>query len=83
MTSNPAAQNIELRQRRNSGCPPAAQGPARKLELTGLREADFDLDLTGFNPGEIDKLLARDDDEKAAAARPLPESDPVHGDRPA
>ena len=30
--------------------------------------------LTGFDPGEIDDLLARDDDEKANAAPPLPES---------
>src|SRR5215469_4050370 len=27
------------------------------LELQELSEADFDLDLTGFNPGEIDGLL--------------------------
>src|SRR6266568_4225500 len=28
------------------------------LELQELKEADFDLDLTGFDPGEIDGLLA-------------------------
>jgi DNA modification methylase len=44
------------------------------LELQEIQEADFDLDLTGFNPGEIDKLLAQDDDEKADAAPPLPAS---------
>ena len=31
------------------------------LELQELSEADFDLDLTGFNPGEIDGLLALPD----------------------
>src|SRR6476660_5187326 len=35
------------------------------LELQELKELDFDLDLTGFNPGEIDALLALEDDEKA------------------
>ena len=44
------------------------------LELQEIQAADFDLDLTGFNPGEIDKLLALDDDEKADASPPLPES---------
>src|ERR1022692_1833545 len=44
------------------------------LELQEIQAADFDLDLTGFNPGEIDKLLALDDDEAANLAPPLPES---------
>jgi ParB-like chromosome segregation protein Spo0J len=44
------------------------------LELQKIQEADFDLNLTGFDIGEIDKLLAFDDDEKANAAPPLPES---------
>jgi DNA modification methylase len=44
------------------------------LELKDIQEADFDLTLTGFNPGEIDKLLALDDEEKANATPPLPES---------
>src|SRR5713101_5637531 len=44
------------------------------LELQDIQEADFDLSLTGFNPGEIDALLALDDEEKANAAPPLPES---------
>ena len=45
------------------------------LELQDLREADFDLSLTGFDPKEIDDLLlARDDDDKANAAPPLPEN---------
>jgi len=44
------------------------------LELHDIQELDFDLSFTGFDPGEIDKLLTLDDDEKANAAPPLPES---------
>src|SRR5262245_1064351 len=44
------------------------------LELQEIQAADFDLSLTGFDPGEIDDLLALDDEEKANAAPPLPES---------
>jgi ParB-like chromosome segregation protein Spo0J len=44
------------------------------LELQEIQESDFDLSLTGFDPGEIDNLLALDDEEKANAAPPLPES---------
>jgi DNA modification methylase len=44
------------------------------LELQELSEADFDLSLTGFNPGEIDGLLAIPDEERANAAPPLPEN---------
>jgi hypothetical protein len=44
------------------------------LELQEIQELDFDLSLTGFNPGEIDRLLASEDGEKADAAPPLPES---------
>jgi len=44
------------------------------LELQEIQEADFDLSLSGFNPGEIDALLALDDEEKANATPPLPES---------
>src|SRR6202171_1901047 len=45
------------------------------LELQELNEADFDLSLTGFDPKEIDDLLlAPDDDDKANAAPPLPDS---------
>ena len=44
------------------------------LELQELNEADFDLSLTGFNPGEIDGLLATPDEERANAAPPLPEN---------
>jgi DNA modification methylase len=47
------------------------------LELQELGDADFDLSLTGFDPGEIDTLLVDPEvDEKANAAPPLPE-DPV------
>ena len=44
------------------------------LELQDIQEADFDLTLTGFDPGEIDGLLALDDEEKANATPPLPET---------
>src|SRR5437868_14392767 len=44
------------------------------LELQEIQESDFDLSLTGFDPGEIDKLLVLEDEEKANAAPPLPES---------
>jgi ParB-like chromosome segregation protein Spo0J len=44
------------------------------LELQEIQESDFDLSLTGFDPGEIDGLLALEDDEKANAAPPLPET---------
>ena len=30
------------------------------LKLQEIKAADFDLSLTGFNPGEIDNLLALD-----------------------
>src|ERR1700690_1509212 len=43
------------------------------LELQELSEADFDLSLTGFNPGEIDGLLSIPDEERANAAPPLPD----------
>jgi DNA modification methylase len=41
--------------------------------LEELNESDFDLSLTGFNPGEIDGLLAIPDVERANAAPPVPE----------
>jgi ParB-like nuclease domain len=44
------------------------------LELQELSEADFDLDLTGFNPGEIDGLLALPDEERANATPRVPEN---------
>src|SRR5436190_19319972 len=44
------------------------------LELQEIQESDFDLSLTGFDPGEIDGLLALPDEEVANAAPPLPEN---------
>lgn len=44
------------------------------LELQELQAADYDVALTGFDAKEIDDLLAIDDEEKANAAPPLPES---------
>src|SRR5437588_1995902 len=44
------------------------------LELQEIQESDFDLSLTGFDPGEIENLLALDDEEKANATPPLPET---------
>jgi len=44
------------------------------LELQELNAEEFDLSLTGFNPGEIDGLLAIPDEERANAAPPLPEN---------
>lgn len=43
-------------------------------ELAELSGLDFDLSLTGFDPGEIDGLLALDDEERANAAPPMPEN---------
>jgi DNA modification methylase len=46
-----------------------------KLELEELNATDFDLSLTGFDPGEIDALMvAPENDERANAAPPLPEN---------
>jgi len=50
------------------------------LELQELNAADFDLSLTGFNPGEIDGLLAIPDEERANAAPPLPASSETRRD---
>jgi hypothetical protein len=47
---------------------------ALALELQAIQETDFDLSLTGFDVGEIDKLLALEDDEIANATPPLPET---------
>jgi len=44
------------------------------LELQEIQELDFDLSLTGFDPGEIDDLLVLDDEEKANVTPPLPET---------
>jgi len=42
--------------------------------LQELSAADFDLSLTGFDPGEIDGLLAIPDEERGNATPPLPEN---------
>jgi DNA modification methylase len=47
---------------------------ALALELQEIQESDFDLSLTGFDPGEIDNLLALEDEEKANEVPPLPET---------
>ncbi len=44
------------------------------LELQELNAADYDLDLTGFNPKEIDDLLAIPDEEKANETPPVPDN---------
>lgn len=47
---------------------------ALALELQEIQGMDFDVSLTGFDVHEIDTLLALDDEEKANAAPPLPET---------
>ena len=47
---------------------------ALALELQEIQDMDFDLSLTGFDTHEIDVFLALDDEEKANAAPPLPET---------
>jgi DNA modification methylase len=44
------------------------------LELKEIQESDYDLSFTGFDTHEIDGLLALEDDEKANAVPPLPET---------
>ena len=44
------------------------------LELQELDAAEFDLSLTGFDPGEVDGLLAIPDEERANATPPVPEN---------
>src|SRR5882724_9029040 len=45
------------------------------LELLELKESDYDLSLTGFDPKELDDLLAGpDDDDAANATPPLPDN---------
>lgn len=44
------------------------------LELQELNAADFDLELTGFNPGEVDGLLAIPDEERANEVPAVPEN---------
>lgn len=42
------------------------------LELQEIKEADFDLSLTGFDPKELDDLLVADDVDRANAIPPVP-----------
>jgi ParB-like chromosome segregation protein Spo0J len=44
------------------------------LELQELNAADFDLELTGFNPKELDDLLALPEEERVNEAPPVPEN---------
>jgi ParB-like chromosome segregation protein Spo0J len=46
------------------------------LELQELNEADFDLSLTGFNPGEIDGLWRSRTRRKPTRCRPFPRLPP-------
>ena len=48
------------------------------LEMQDLSSDDFDLSLTGFDPREIDELLALPEEERANAAPPLPENPVSH-----
>src|ERR1700678_1338552 len=45
---------------------------ALALELQEIQEMDLDLSLTGFDPGDIDALLALEDEEKANEVPPVP-----------
>jgi DNA modification methylase len=44
------------------------------IELQELNASDFDLSLTGFDPREIDGLLAIPEEEEANAVPPVPEN---------
>src|SRR5262249_56113648 len=52
------------------------------LELQELSAADFDLSLTGFDPGEIDGLLAIPEEERANEVPPVPENPGISPRRP-
>jgi DNA modification methylase len=47
---------------------------ALAVELREIQYLDIDLSLSGFDPGEIDKLLLLEDEERANATPSLPES---------
>jgi DNA modification methylase len=47
---------------------------ALAVELREIQDLDIDLSLSGFDPGEIDKLLLLEDEERANATPSLPES---------
>src|SRR3954451_2700150 len=44
------------------------------LELQELNAAEYDLDLTGFNPKELDDLLALPEEERVNETPPVPDS---------
>src|SRR4051794_14414103 len=44
------------------------------LELQELNAADYDLDLTGFNPKELDNLLAVPEEERVNETPPVPDN---------
>lgn len=44
-----------------------------KLELETLDDLDFDLDLLGFDPSEIDDLLFAEDEAEEPKEEPIPE----------
>ncbi len=44
------------------------------VELQEIQEADFDLSLTGFDPGELDQRLLGNQDDRANEAPPVPQS---------
>src|SRR5215831_13954853 len=44
------------------------------LELQDLNAADFDLELTGFDPKELDDLLALPEEERVNETPPVPEN---------
>lgn len=45
-----------------------------RAELAALQAEDFSLDVIGFNPHELDTILALDDEERANAVPPVPET---------
>jgi len=48
-----------------------------KLELGDLKELDFDLDLTGFDAPELNRLMQDDEEQERAEETPEPPVNPV------
>ena len=66
-----AARKLEITEIPVILCDEWAPAPVKAWRILVNRSAtwaDFDLDLTGFNPGEIDGPLAIEDEERANAA---------------
>ena len=57
--------------------PALANDELLKLELQDLKAFDYNLSLTGFDAGELEKLLLPAFDEQAENAVPEPPEDPV------